>query len=154
MLAKPEGFDALYAVNKRKHKMIGLVDFLGGQSKALSIDTNDGLISSMKMGDYMTNAVITSATQSGANLVLTFNGSYNQFRTGFAVHDKNRKLGIVIAASAGQITIAPLDNTLTAGLDFVQDSYCIESFNVSKTLNSTSPEYKQYLPDNFPQRRI
>ena len=149
MLAKPEGFDALYAVNKRKHKMIGLVDFLGGQSKALSIDTNDGLISSMKMGDYMTNAVVATATQSGADLILTFSGSYNQFRTGFAVHDKNRKLGIITAASAGQITVSPLDNTLTAGTDFAVGTYCIESFNVSKTLNSTSPDYKQYLPDTL-----
>ena len=149
MLAKPEGFDALYAVNKRKHKMIGLVDFLGGQSKAMEIDTNDGLISSMKMGDYMTNAVVATATQNGPNIDLTFSGSYNQFRTGFAVHDKNRKLAMVSAVGAGTMTISPLDNTLTAGTDFAVGTYCIESFNVSKTLSSTSPEYKQFLPDTL-----
>jgi len=148
-LAKPEGFDVLYAVNKHRHKMIGLVDFIGGQTKSLQIDTNDGLISSMKMGDYMTNAVVVTATQSGANIVLTFGGGYNQFRQGFAVMDKNRKLAIVTSASAGTITISPLDNTLTAGTDFATGTYCIEAFNVSKTLSSTSPEFKQYLPDTL-----
>lgn len=149
MLNKPEGFDALYAVNKRRHKMIGLVDFLGGQSKAMEVDTNNGLISSMKMGDYMTNAVVATATQNGTSIDLTFNGGYNQFRVGFAVHDKNRKLAIVTAAAAGAITISPLDNTLTAGTDFAVGTYCIESFNVSKTYSSTSPDYKLYVPDTL-----
>lgn len=147
LLAKPEGFDTLYAVNKRRHKMIGLVDFLGGQSKSMKIDTNNGLISSMKMGDYMTNAVVATATQNGAGIDLTFNGAYNQFKVGWAVHDKNRKLGIISAAAPGAITINPIGNTLTAGTDFAVGTYCIESFNVSKTYGSDSPDYKLYAPD-------
>jgi len=147
LLAKPEGFDTLYAVNKRRHKMIGLVDFLGGQSKSMQVDTVDGLISSMKMGDYMVNAVVATATQNGLGIDLTFNGAYNQFKVGWAVHDKNRKLGIITAAAAGAITINPIGNTLTAGTDFAVGTYCIESFNVSKTYGSTSPDFKLYAPD-------
>lgn len=149
-LQTPQGFDVLYAVNKRRHKMIGLVDFIGGQSKAMQVDTANGLISSMKLDNYKVRATIATCVQNGTSLDLTFSdASYNQFKVGFAVMDKNRTLGIVLTASAGAITIGQLTQTLTAGTDFATGTYAIEVFNVSQTYNSTSANYKKYLPDTL-----
>lgn len=147
-LQTPQGFDVLYGVNKRRHKMIGLVDFIGGQSKSMQVDTANGLISSMKLDDYKVKAVVATAVQNGTSLDLTFtDAAYNQFKVGFAVMDKNRTLGIVLTASAGAVTIGQLTQTLTAGTDFAVGTYAIEVFNVSQTYNSTSANYKKYLPD-------
>jgi hypothetical protein len=149
-LQTPEGFDVLYGVNKRKHKMIGLVDFIGGQSKSLQVDTDNGLISSMKLEDYKVKQVVATATQSGTSLILTWSDSgYNQFKVGFAVMDKNRKLGVVLSAAAGTATIGQLTDTLTAGTDFAVGTYAIEVFNISNTYNSTSANFKKYLPDTL-----
>lgn len=153
LLASPKGFNALYVVNKRKHALIGLFDYIGGQSKALKIDSVNGVISSMKLDNYKTRAVITgvSSPSTGVLNVAVAAGDEQNFLLNHVVTDKMGNLGLITAKSSGQITIGSVNATLTTSMFTASGSnnYIVQLFNVSATQGSDKPDFVKYLPDVY-----
>lgn len=152
LLATPKGFNALYVVNKRKHALMGLFDYIGGQSKALKIDSVNGVISSMKLDNYKTRAVIQSVTASGSDLIVGFaTGEGENFLPGYVVMDKNGILGVIKTVAANSITIGKVNTTLSAATHFQAGAgnYAVQLFNVSALHGSNAPANKKFLPDVF-----
>lgn len=155
LLASPKGFNALYVVNKRKHALMGLFDYIGGQSKALKIDSVDGVISSMKLANYKTRSVISASTVTTTQAVLTVSDA-SIFLLNYVVMDKNRTLGVISAINTGtnQITVNPITTSglFTVGTDFVAsglDNWVVQLYNLSATQGSDAPAHIKYLPDVF-----
>lgn len=152
LLATPKGFNALYVVNKRKHALLGLFDYIGGQSKALKIDSVNGVISSMKLDNYKTRSVITGVSASGSDLIVSVTaGTGTDFIPGYVVMDKNGVLGVIKSVATGSITIGGVNTTLNVSTDFQAGSgnYAVQLFNVSALSGSDAPGFKKYLPDVF-----
>lgn len=85
-------------------------------------------------------ALVASAAQSGANVILTLSDpNYTGFRVKDYVKDENMFEGRVIAASTGSITVAPLFNpvtTLTAGTHFPANTIVRVYGDISGNFNS------------------
>ena len=152
LLASPKGFNALYVVNKRKHALIGLFDYIGGQSKALKIDSVNGVISGMKLDNYKTRSVITGApTLASGYLTVTVADSTN-FLLNYVVSDKMGNLGVVVdKPSTTTIKLGQVNAALTTSM-FVSsgsNNYAVQLFNVSATQGSDKPNFIKYLPDVY-----
>ena len=149
-LATQEGFTALFAVNKRRHKMIGLMDYLGGQSKSRKIESNGGVITSMKIGNYIASATLSGTTSYSSGTVTASVASatdIQNFRVGFVYTDKYRNLGILSAISGTTLTFTSVSGYTLASPAFAGGTIIVEAFNASALSNSTSTNWNKYLPD-------
>jgi len=153
-LATQEGFTALFAVNKRRHKMIGLMDYLGGSSKSRKIESNAGVITSLKVGNYIPSATLTGtttySTASGVTTITATVGAaadINGFRVGFVYSDKYRNLAILSTISGTTLTFKSISGYTLASPAFAAGTIIVESFNASALANSTSTNWNKWLPD-------
>lgn len=149
-LATQEGFTALFAVNKRRHKMIGLMDYLGGQSKSRKIESNAGVITSMKVGNYIPSATLSGTTTYSSGTVTATVASaaaIQGFRVGFVYADKYRNLGILSAISGTTLTFKSINGFTLASPAFAGGTIIVEAFNASALSNSTSTNWNKWLPD-------
>ena len=153
LLATPKGFNALYVVNKRRHALIGLFDYIGGQSKALKIDSVNGVISSMKLDNYKTRSIITSPpTLLAGQLTVTVTaGEGTNFIPNYVVADLKGNLGVIASVTANTIVLNPVNQALTTSMFATSGSnnYAVQLYNVSATQGSDKPGFKKYLPDVF-----
>jgi hypothetical protein len=154
LLATPKGFNALYAVNKRKHALIGLFDYIGGQSKALKIDSVNGVISSMKLDNYKTRSFITASNPTivNGNQLLVAVTDASDFLLNYVVTDKMGNLGVVVNKTSNSITLSAVNAALTTSMftgGSTAGSYAVQLFNVSATQGSDKPDFIKYLPDVF-----
>jgi hypothetical protein len=154
LLASPKGFNALYAVNKRKHALIGLFDYIGGQSKALKIDSVNGVISSMKLDNYKTRSLITNTATAGpgsGQLTVTVSDNSN-FLINYVIADKMGNLGVIVGKNGTtQLYINPVNATLTTSMFATSgaNNYAVQLFNISSTQGSDKPDFIKYLPDVY-----
>ncbi len=102
------------------------------------------------------NEAITGATQSGANLILTYSGTNDFFRTKQTVIDDNIIQARVISHGAGTVVISPVSVPLVAGTHFATGMYVKEfgfsaAFRASKGTSSlyTVPSKDYDLVQNF-----
>lgn len=154
LLATPKGFNALYVVNKRKHALMGLFDYIGGQSKALKIDSVDGVISSMKLDNYKIRSTIFQATVfTSSQLTVTVTDGTG-FLVNHVVMDKNRTLGVITNVSGNVLTLKPITTTGSfISTDFAYSNsiqnWVVQLYNVSATSGSDAPAHNKFLPDVF-----
>jgi len=148
-LATQEGFTALFAANKRRHKMIGLMDYLGGQSKSRKIESNAGIITSLKIGNYIPSATISTVSLSTVTATVTVAsaGAIQGFRIGFVYADKYRNLGILSAISGTTLTFKAIGGVSFPADAFEAGTIMVEAFNASAMHNSTSTNWNKWLPD-------
>ncbi len=106
--------------------------------------------------NWVIESINAAPVASGANLVISYSGTNDFFRTGQTVIDKNLTQGQVVSHGVGTVTVSPVSKALSSATDFQAGDYVREfsfaaAFRASK---GTTPIYnvpsKDYdYPQNF-----